>query len=517
MLRLLKFLISSFFTIRGRKYDCLDLTMTLTIANTTILEAQYVASGETISTYGSCQSAAVPTSSTCRVLGVVSTSSTSNVHFEMWLPDTWFGRFLGVGNGGLGGCIDYAQLDYGNTMHFATIGSDNGHDGESGLSFLNNPEVINDFTHRAIHVEAVVGKQIIEAYYKKPHSKSYYLGCSTGGRQGIQSALLFPDDFDGIVAGAPAVDFNHLLGWTAMLNRFVGAPNPENSPTFIPLSLWPSIAQEIMDQCDSLDGLKDAIITEPDDCDLRLQTLACEGDMGNTDGCLTTAQLEALDKIYSPLLGTQRQVLYPRYDPGSEADGDFAAMFNGSISSIPADWERYAVQNNASFSFADYSIADVEYTSMLDLGGVSTWNGSLTSFRERGGKIITYHGRRDPGIASGISKRLHALVSTALSSPSHPNIDDFYRLFLIPGMGHCSGGQGAWAFGQGLSANVVNDTEHNVLLAIVDWIESEDFKAPERIVGSTVPVDGGEMVERVHCRYPQRSVWDVNGDVFGCV
>ena len=172
--------------------------------------------------------------------------------------------------------IDYSSLDYGNTLHFATIGSDNGHDGYSGAPFLNQPEVINDFAFRAVHVETVIGKQIVNAYYNRTHDKSYFLGCSTGGRQGLQSASLYPDDFDGIISGAPATDFNHLIGWLGMLGHSIGAPNPSTSKSFIPASLWPIISEEIHNQCDELDGVKDGIITEPDDCAFDPKALLCD-------------------------------------------------------------------------------------------------------------------------------------------------------------------------------------------------------------------------------------------------
>lgn len=167
-------------------------------------------------------------------------------------------------------------MDYGNTLHFATIGSDNGHEGPSGAPFLNQPEVINDFAFRAIRVEAVLGKQIVNAYYHRAHDKSYYLGCSTGGRQGLQAALLYPDDFDGIVSGAPATDFNRLVGWSGMVSRYIGAPNPNTSQSFIPAALWPVVSAEILKQCDHLDGLTDGIISEPDECIFNPNPLLCD-------------------------------------------------------------------------------------------------------------------------------------------------------------------------------------------------------------------------------------------------
>jgi feruloyl esterase len=179
--------------------------------------------------------------------------------------------------------------------------------------------VLNDFSFRAIHVEAVVGKQIVEAYYGRPHTKSYYLGCSTGGRQGTQAALKHPEDFDGIIAGAPATNFNNLIHWVGMLSRYLGSPNAESSPSFIPSESWKTIAKEVLKQCDYLDGVSDGIISEPDACDFRPEALLCPGDGTSAKGCLTPPQVQALRKIYSPLYGPDGELVYPRFDPGAES------------------------------------------------------------------------------------------------------------------------------------------------------------------------------------------------------
>ncbi|KAG5733877.1 putative feruloyl esterase B, partial [Termitomyces sp. T112] len=323
---------------------CTALASGLQLENTTIISASHIPSAGTITTMGVCQSQAAVSSPICRVQFVVNTTSTSAVFAEAWLPDTWYGRYLTVGNGGLGGCIDYSNLDYGASLHFATIGSNNGHDGLDGHTFLNNPEVINDFAFRAIHVSTLIGKQIVQAYYGSPHQKSYYLGCSTGGRQGTQSALKFPEDFDGIVAGAPATDWNHLVGLGAMLARYIGAPNASTSPSFISADLWELVAAEILAQCDELDGVRDGIITEPDACDFRPEALLCSGN--GTAGCLSIAQVEALRKIYQPLYGVEGQLLYPRPDPGCEADGNTASVLNGTVVSFSNDWFKYAIYND---------------------------------------------------------------------------------------------------------------------------------------------------------------------------
>ncbi|KAJ7059797.1 tannase and feruloyl esterase [Mycena amicta] len=459
---------------------CLSLKSGLHLENTTITQVSYVYAGSRISIPGPCTASTDVGTSVCRIEFSTQTSETSSVRAEAWLPDEWYGRFLALGNGGLGGCIDYAGLNYGSALHFGTVGSNNGHDGNDGIVFLDQPEVINDFAFRAIHVEAVIGKQLVEAYYQRAHSKAYYLGCSTGGRQGTQAALKFPEDFDGILAGG-------------MNARNIGSPTPWSSPAHIPLRKWHGlIAKEILNQCDELDGVKDGIITEPDDCDFQPETLL----------------FAALRKIYAPLY-VDGKLVYPRFDPGAESDPGGAAMFSGVFPGIAKDWVRYAVLNDSTFDLREYGDAQLHMMDKINPGGISTFDGDLSAFREHGGKFLTYHGRMDPLIASGNSKRYYDLVAESIGTP-----DDFYRLFLVPGMGHCAGGPGAVNFGQlGGTAPPVsrNDSEHNILLALVEWVEGGI--APETIVGSSGGGDGRET--RRHCRYPAaKSVWD--GSVFYC-
>ncbi|KAJ6514194.1 tannase and feruloyl esterase [Mycena vitilis] len=485
--------------------QCLALQRSLHLENTTILKVAYIAAPTNVTTPGTCQSTAPVTAvPLCRVQFVINTTSTSAVHAEAWLPDTWFGRFLGLGNGGLGGCIDYANLDYGASFHFAAVASDNGHDGNSGDVFLNHPEVINDFAFRAVHVEAVIGKQIIQAYYGNAAAKSYYLGCSTGGRQGTQAALKFPEDFDGIVAGSPATDFNHLSLWQGILSHYVGAPTSSvaPSPKFLPPELWAVVSAEILRQCDDLDGVDDGIITEPDACDFRPEAIQCTG--GNTTGCLTAVQVESVKNVFTPLFGVQGQLLFPRYSPGAEADPSQSQIFGGPVFQITADWARFAILNDTTAALSNLGVQDASLWDSINPGGIATFDGDLSAFRNRGGKLLTYHGRRDPIISPTNSKRVYDLISHTLSLPL---LDDFYRLFLIPGMGHCSGGLGAPSFGQSGGLNIVNASSHNILLALVDWVEGGI--APETIIGS-----GANNATRTHCRYPMRSVF--NGTVFVC-
>lgn len=412
---------------REQRAKCLSLKSGLTLENTTILDASYVSAGSTVQPHGNC---GVPKASVnaplCRVQFSTNTTSSSSIRAEAWLPDEWYGRFLAVGNAGLGGCaffntapfhvlinpmagIAYRDLDYGSALHFATVGSNNGHDGNTGRPFLRNREVVNDFVFRAIHVEAVIGKRIVEAYYGRSHDKAYYLGCSKGGRQGTQAALEYPSDFDGIIAGAPATNFKHFLHWGGMLARYIGAPSPSSSPAFIPRDSWKLVAEEILNQCDGIDGVRDGIITEPDSCDFRPESLLCTG--SNSGKCLSLPQIKALRKIYSPLYEND-ELIYPRYDPGAEGIHLGAPMFSGTFppythvnsyfcfvdgfrvpNRLPQDWLKYAVLNDTEFDFNSYG---PDHRRLFDSDGArDTFNGDLSAFRDRGGKFLTYHGRAD--------------------------------------------------------------------------------------------------------------------------
>ncbi|KAL5532409.1 hypothetical protein ACEPAF_5979 [Sanghuangporus sanghuang] len=492
--------------------------------NTTILNATYYDSPTTVTTLGTCSTQATVNASLCRIQYVVNTSDISAIAGEAWLPDDWNQRFVALGNGGLNGCIDYDNLNTGSSKGFAAIASNNGHDGDTGEFFANNTEVLADFTSRAIHTETLVGKQFVSTYYGQSQNSSYYVGCSTGGRQGFYAALHHPEDFDGILAGSPATNFNHLIGWSAMLSRFIGAPG-NASASFISSDLWDVTSQEILNQCDGLDGVVDGVITEPEDCQFRPEELLCSSSSNRTDSCLTVEQVETLRLIYAPLYGNNNTLLYSRFEPGAESSAAAEEIFDGEPFDYADDWMRYVVANDVNYDYSQFWIDDIYEMDALDPGNISTWNGDLSAFRERGGKLISYHGRADPLISALNSKRLYDLTAKTLGES---NLDDFYRLFLIPGMGHCSGGTGAVNFGQpGSSASQpqVGSTDGTTNVAarhikradqatdiwddLINWVEGD--VAPDTITG--VSTDG--TIFRTHCRYPQRSVWD--GSEYTCV
>ncbi|KAL5532412.1 hypothetical protein ACEPAF_5982 [Sanghuangporus sanghuang] len=381
--------------------------------NTTILNATYCGGSATITTTGTCLPAAQISSTLCRIQFVVNNSSISSIFTEAWFPEDWNQKFLALGNGGLNGCIDYANLGYGTSFGFASVASNNGHDGDNGEAFVNNTEVLADYTSRAIHTETVVGKQLVSTYYGQAQNSLYYIRLRRDS------------------CGSPAAIFNHLVGWSGMLTRYIGAPDANCSASFIPSQLWNVISTEIfLRQCDALDGNSDGIITEPDECFFQPSALLCDASSNKTETCVTEEQVNALVKIYSPLYGLRGKLLYSRYDPGAES-GTFASsiVFSGQSFSYTLDWMRYVVDNNPNYDFSNFGISDIARMQALDPGEVSTFSGDYSAFRARGGKLVAYHGRADSFIASGSSKRLYDLITNSLRTSI---LDEFLQTVPHP-------------------------------------------------------------------------------------
>ncbi|KAK7422458.1 hypothetical protein QQZ08_009510 [Neonectria magnoliae] len=492
------------------RQQCLSFPKSLNIANATATESEFVAANTTLEFPNADASCSRPSQQVstdlCRVTLQFATSPRSGIKVEVWLPEEWSGRFLSTGNGGLGGCIQYEDLDYASSLGFATVATNNGHDGTTGQSFLNNPDVIEDFAYRALHTGVVLGKDITKTFYGKPHTKSYYLGCSTGGRQGWKEVQSFPQDFDGVVAGAPAFSFNNLTSWSCHFLPLTGLPSAD---TFIPLDIWPTIHQDILDQCDELDGVKDGILESPDLCDYDPSGLLCGS--GQSSDCLTAKQLQTLRSTYSPLTSIDGSLVYPRLQPGAELTGAPQTYFTGEPFGA-ADWFRYAIFNDSDWDPLTLKPEDYVLSSTLNHFNIETWEGDLSAFKNRGGKVLHYHGLVDGIISSDNSPRYYEHVSQTMNlSPA--KLDDFYRYFRISGMAHCSGGPGAAFIGNQAHSVASLDPEENVLMAIVRWVE--EGIAPDTILGTAYvngTKDAGIDFKRRHCRWPTRNVYKGSGD-----
>ncbi|KAJ4314235.1 hypothetical protein N0V94_006543 [Neodidymelliopsis sp. IMI 364377] len=484
---------------------CASFIDTLSVPNGTVLFTDYAPANTTLQFQNADPTCGRPSQvvsvNLCRVGLNVSTSARSGFRMEAWLPEDWSGRFLSTGNGGLGGCIQYEDLEYTTSLGFAAVGTNNGHDGTTGVSFLNNPEVIEDFAYRALHTSVVLGKEISKAFYDETHKKRYYTGCSTGGRQGWKSVQSFPNDFDGVVAGAPAFSFNNLTSWSC---HFLPLTGTEGAATFIPSSMWPTIHRDILSQCDKLDGAAGGILESPDLCDYEPSSLICSP--GQNSSCLTSTQADTVRSIYSPLYATDGSLVYPRLQPGAEATEAPFTYFGGQRFGA-ADWFSYAIFNDSNWDPFSLKPKDYDLSADLNLFNIETWEGDLSAFKERGGKVLHYHGLTDGVISSDNSPRYYEHVSQNVAINSE-DLDEFYRYFRISGMAHCGGGPGASFIGNQRRNSASLDPQENVLMAAVRWVE--EGIAPDTITGTAYRngnQSAGIDFKRKHCRWPYRNAY----------
>lgn len=515
---------------------CQSLATSLnSLPGVSVLNTTHLTNGTSIDLSGlvpSCANApsynlAKATTNLCRAVFNVTTSPTSTARLEAWLPDEWNGRFLATGNGGTGGCIDYGNLQYGASFGFATFGTNGGHDGQAGYDFfLNKPENINDFGYRAIHVEAETGKQVVAQYYGRNASYNYYSGCSTGGRQGFEEAILYPEDFDGILMGAVAVDWLRIVASKAILAHRLGWPILD-SPSYVSAAQWAAIVAAQVKLLDPLDGVTDGIIDNPTLHNFDPSILACGTGVLNSTVCLTAAQVNTVREIYQPLANTSGHIVYPSFDLGVDT-GVFSAntrVVNGTT--IPKlnyglvdDFWIGAVYNDTSFSSLKFTPADMDFATNLNPGGINIAGGvthDVSKYRARGGKLLAYHGRSDQTVTSPLASRTFQKTAEQLDLTLE-EMHKFYRLFYVPGMGHCAGGLGQWAIGQPMmdrpTGAQFNNSQHNILLAMIEWVEND--RAPVSLIGTKFKDDklqnGIVESQRTHCVYPNASRWDGEGD-----
>ncbi|KAK6858050.1 ferulic acid Esterase/Feruloyl esterase [Apiospora arundinis] len=451
----------------------------------------------------------------CAVTINVKSSANSSYNFGLFLPDSgWNERFLTTGNGGFGGGINWEDMGTFTHHGFATMSTDTGH---NAVPFdatwgLNQPEKLIDWGYRAMHGSIVMAKAIIPAYYSSNNSTaaaikhSYYASCSTGGRQGLKEVQNHPESFDGIVVGAPAWWTTHLAAFTlqAPLYNF-----PDNGSNHIGQPLVKTITSEILKQCDGQDGLVDGIISDTFGCKFDYDQLLC-ANRANATNCLTAAQVETVRKVYTDWREKEKNgtdtLVFPGLPLGADPSG-MLLTFNGLGRGL---WENW-VYNDTNWDYTKFTYADVLEADRVDPGDAAADDFDMSAYRARGGKIIMYHGQADPGIPTGSSRVFYDNVHAAMGG-SDADLTDFYRFFLIPGMGHCNGGPGPWYIAGGSQdvANVTHsvpghiDADHDVVLAMMRWVEEE--AAPKQLIGTKfVGDDGAKGIEsqRPICLYPK--------------
>lgn len=454
----------------------------------------------------------------CRVNLTIQTSNASSTYVEVWLPNdnssSWNGRTMNTDNGGLNGCVHYVDMQYVAGKGFAAIGDNGGHDSGAfdGTWMYENNEVILDWVYRARHASVNVGKQVVDQFYGTPANKSYYLGCSTGGQQGLHSAQNYPADFDGIIAGSSAADYNHLQDWSGRFVTFTGTGTDD--PRFLTLNQWLLVQSAILNQCDApIDGVNDGILEDPSLCQFNASVLACPAD-NSTTSCLSATQITTVENVFSELDDASGNLIYPALQYGSEIDAYRLLVLSGSVQTIAEDWFRDGVWNDSSWNPYNLNQTDYAQADSEDVlhGNVSTFSGDLSAFEASGGKMIMYHGLADPLVTGANSQRYYLKVAQAMGL-DYTAIDPFMRFFRISGMAHCGiggiAGAGAWMFGQSLAASPGED---NIVDIMVNWVEQGT--APDTITGTKfyndVPSAGVEF-NRSHCRFPYRTTY-VSGD-----
>lgn len=417
----------------------------------------------------------------CRVAVTVAPSPDSDITIEVWLPTSgWNGKFQAVGNGSWGGTINYPAMDAALKNGYATSSTDTGHAGESAAFALGHPEKVNDYALRSGHEMALKAKTIIEAFYGRAPERSYFEGCSTGGRQALMEASRFPGDFDGIIAGAAANPKTHLDAWRiSMAQAMFTEP-----VTAIPASKFPMIHQAVLNACDANDGLQDGLIEDPSRCRFDPRAIQCAD--GDAASCLTPPQVAVARTLLSPLRdNTTGTDVFPGLAPGSELGWAEGLARVGPWLENAWDQYRYVVFQDPTWNWRAFLLQrDLPLAVQAAGGALTAIDPDLSAFARRGGKLLMYHGWSDPAIPPGASLNFHEVASKATTAP--PNNAAWLRLFMVPGMGHCRGGDGPNTF--------------DMVTPLDAWVDTG--VAPERIVASH---SSGGAVDRTRplCAYPQ--------------
>jgi hypothetical protein len=450
----------------------------------------------------------------CRVVVEAKPSSDSSIKIEVWMPvEGWNGKLQGEGNGGFAGEIGHFGLGLAVKQEYAAVGTDTGHSagGTDASWALGHPEKVADFGYRGIHEMTRVAKAVIQAFYGHGPQHSYFGGCSNGGRQALMEAQRFPEDYDGILAGAPANYWTHLLT-KALADAQATTLDPAS---YIPSSKLSAIAGAVNAACDAQDGVADGILNEPNKCKFDPAVLLCKE--GDSEKCLTALQITALKKLYAGPSDAKGNLIFPGYVPGAEEGrGGWATWITGPapgkslLFAFGGGYFSNMVYEKADWNYRDATVDDALKVAEAKTAEVLDSNdANLAAFKARGGKLILYHGWDDPAISALNSIHYFENVGSRMGGKER---DAFARLYMMPGVQHCGGGPGPASFGQNAGADR-KDAQHNVQLALEQWVEKGI--APASIVATKyVDDDPGKGVKmtRPLCPYPQVAKYKGSGD-----
>ena len=458
----------------------------------------------------------------CRLSVEATPSADSSIKIEVWMPlngpmqggqkqSDWNGTLHGGGNGGFAGEIGYMQLGGAVANGSVGVGTDTGHaaGGTDASWALGHPEKVADFGYRGIHEMTRVAKAAIQAYYGKAPVHSYFSGCSNGGRQALMEAQRYPDDYDGILAGAPANFWTHLLT-KALYDSQVTTLDPAS---YIPPAKLPAIAHAVNTACDAQDGVTDGILNDPRQCHFDPASMRCKE--GDSEKCLTSPQVTALKKLYAGPDDAKGHKIFPGDLPGAEEGPGgweewitgrepgkslifaFGVGFFSNMVYGKADWNYKVANVNA-------ALRDAETKAPL----LNATNPDLTPFKKHGGKLILYHGWDDAAI-SAINTVNY--FNSVVGKMGEAGTAEFARLYMMPGVQHCAGGPGPDNIGQ--IGPRAKDAQHNAVLALEEWVEKG--KAPSAIIASKFDPEApgkGPSMTRPLCPYPQTAKYKGSGD-----
>lgn len=418
----------------------------------------------------------------CRVNATLKPSADSDIRIEVWLPlEGWNGKLVQDGNGGFSPMFSYGAMARALAAGYAATSSNTGHEGNNGSFAVGHPEKLVDWAWRAVHENVLAAKAIVTASYRSAPKRAYFEGCSTGGRQAYGEAQRFPGDFDGIVAGDPGINLTHQTAaqtWIAQqTHRAPGAA--------IPPAKFPVIHAAALAACDARDGVTDDVIENPLQCRFDPAVLQCRD--GDAPDCLTPMQVETAHALYRGAVSASGKQVFPGLMPGSELG--WSSLAGPEPMEYAHDSYRYVVLGNPGWNYMTLDLdRDVALADRTVAALVNNADPDLRPFFARGGKLLGYHGSADPGITPLNSINYYNSVARVVGGEQA--MSNAYRLFLVPGMHHCGGGDGT--------------TRFDMIAAIDAWVETN--RAPASIPAARIR-DGRVDRTRPLCPFPQQAVY----------
>lgn len=437
----------------------------------------------------------------CRVTGVAG----KGILFVIVMPDQWNERLFMGGNGGFAGRISRAAFANAN-QGYLSVSTNTGHDDDIGSArwALNDVERQLDYAYVGVHRTVEVAKVLAKAYYGVEPRFSYFLGCSNGGRQALMEAQRYPDDFDGIVAGAPAAQHSRISA-SFLKNAQVTFPSPKffDRPIVTQANL-DLVSAKVLAACDALDGVKDGVLDDPRACRFRLATVkACPANRAGAD-CLTAAQRAVIARVYAPLTDKRGRVVYPGQPFGGEnLAGGWSAWITGSDTGLMrrmrlpnaqlmflSEGGKYIRFSDSTWDYSRYDGSNMARDGRVAASFLNADDPNLTRFAARNGKLLLWHGWNDPAL-----NPLGTIEYFEQVRARDAKAADYLRLLLLPGVLHCFGGEGPdrvpW------------------LRAITDWVEQS--KAPEQLIATKRDTTGKVLRTRPVCAYPKHAVYSGRG------